>query len=69
VFCRYYIADANEYLVITGAGIEDIRIAKKAFVMPWQHVCKKKRKMKQKGKTKRREKERPMNVHSNVIVI
>jgi len=37
---RYYIADANEYLVITGAGIEDIRIAKKAFVMPWQHCAK-----------------------------
>ncbi|KAH2318555.1 hypothetical protein KXW82_002984 [Aspergillus fumigatus] len=26
----------NEYLVLTGAGIDDIRICKKAIVMPWQ---------------------------------
>ncbi|KAL2005360.1 hypothetical protein VTN00DRAFT_2571 [Thermoascus crustaceus] len=32
----YAISDANEYLVVTGAGISDIRICKKAFVMPWQ---------------------------------
>ncbi|KAL1977278.1 hypothetical protein VTN31DRAFT_137 [Thermomyces dupontii] len=37
---RYYIANATEYLVITGAGIPDIRICKKAFVMPWQKVSK-----------------------------
>ena len=30
------ISEANEYLVITGAHIEDVRIVKKAFVMPWQ---------------------------------
>jgi flotillin len=35
---RYIIADANEYLVITGAGIPDLRICKKALVMPWQRV-------------------------------
>lgn len=36
---RYYIASANEYLVITGAGIDDLRICKKALVYPWQKVC------------------------------
>lgn len=33
---RYYIASANEYLVVTGAGIPDLRICKKALVYPWQ---------------------------------
>lgn len=33
---RYQVSDANEYLVITGAGIDDVRIVKKAFVYPWQ---------------------------------
>ncbi|KAL1967845.1 hypothetical protein VTN77DRAFT_2534 [Rasamsonia byssochlamydoides] len=37
---RYYIANANEYLVITGAGIPDLRICKKAMVMPWQRCSK-----------------------------
>ena len=35
-FFRYNIAEPHEYLLITGAGIEDVRIAKKALVMPWQ---------------------------------
>ncbi|EED21847.1 flotillin domain protein [Talaromyces stipitatus ATCC 10500] len=35
---RYYIASANEYLVITGAGIPDLRICKKALVYPWQKI-------------------------------
>ncbi|RAO71155.1 uncharacterized protein BHQ10_007167 [Talaromyces amestolkiae] len=35
---RYYIASANEYLVITGAGIDDLRICKKALVYPWQKI-------------------------------
>ena len=35
----YNIAEANEYLVITGAGIDDVRIIKKAFVYPWQKVA------------------------------
>lgn len=35
---RYNISDPNEYLVLTGAGIDEIRITKKAFVMPWQKV-------------------------------
>lgn len=32
----YHISDANEYLVVTGAGVDDVRIVKKAFVYPWQ---------------------------------
>jgi hypothetical protein len=32
----YAIADANEYLVITGSGIEDVKITKKAWVWPFQ---------------------------------
>lgn len=35
----YHISDASEYLVITGAGVEDVRIVKKAFVYPWQRVA------------------------------
>lgn len=34
----YQIAEANEYLVITGGHIRDVRIVKKAFVKPWQRV-------------------------------
>ena len=30
------IAGANENLVITGAGIDDVHLTKKAWVMPWQ---------------------------------
>lgn len=36
---RYAIAKPSEYLVLTGAGINDIRICKKAIVMPFQRVC------------------------------
>lgn len=36
---RYHISEANEYLVVTGAGVEDVRIVKKAFVYPWQKVA------------------------------
>lgn len=32
----YSIAEPNEYLVLTGAGIEDVKIVKKALVKPWQ---------------------------------
>ena len=32
----YAIADANEYLVITGQGIEDVKITKKAWIWPFQ---------------------------------
>lgn len=32
----YRIADANEYVVVTGSGIENLKIVKKAFVWPFQ---------------------------------
>ena len=32
----YHVADANSYLVITGGGIEGIKIVRKAFIYPWQ---------------------------------
>ncbi|KAK7311894.1 hypothetical protein RJT34_10350 [Clitoria ternatea] len=32
----YKVANASEYLVITGVGIEDIKLAKKAWVLPGQ---------------------------------
>lgn len=35
----YHISDASEYLVVTGGGVKDVRIAKKAFVYPWQRVA------------------------------
>ena len=35
----YHISDANEYLVVTGAGIDDVHMVKKAFVYPWQRVA------------------------------
>ena len=37
-FLWYNIAEAHEFLVITGAGVEDVRIVKKAVVLPWQKV-------------------------------
>ncbi|KAL4783095.1 hypothetical protein BJX76DRAFT_269467 [Aspergillus varians] len=36
---KYTIADPSEYLVLTGAGIADIEICKKAWVMPWQRCA------------------------------
>ena len=35
----YHISEANEYLVVTGANIDDVRVVKKAFVYPWQKVA------------------------------
>jgi flotillin len=35
----YHISEANEYLVVTGAHIDDVRVVKKAFVYPWQKVA------------------------------
>ncbi|KAK2750734.1 hypothetical protein FQN57_002807 [Myotisia sp. PD_48] len=32
----YHVSDPHEYLVLTGAGIEDVLIKKTAFLMPWQ---------------------------------
>jgi flotillin len=36
----YYVSEPNSYLAITGAGIEKVRIIKKAFVLPFQRVTK-----------------------------
>ncbi|KAI9812577.1 MAG: hypothetical protein M1827_004566 [Pycnora praestabilis] len=36
----YHIAEPNSYLVITGANIEKVKIAKTAFVYPWQKCAK-----------------------------
>jgi hypothetical protein len=38
IIYSYHIANANEYLVVTGAGIDDLHICKKAYVWPWQKV-------------------------------
>ncbi len=35
----YHISEANEYLVVTGAHIEDVRVVKKALILPWQKVA------------------------------
>ena len=32
----YHVSDANSYLVITGGGIDDLKIVRKAYVYPWQ---------------------------------
>lgn len=32
----YQVSDANSYLVITGGGIHDVKIVKKAWILPWQ---------------------------------
>lgn len=32
----YHIAAPDEYLAITGAGITNVKIEKKAWVWPWQ---------------------------------
>ncbi|XP_028799132.1 flotillin-like protein 3 [Neltuma alba] len=32
----YRVANASQYLAITGHGIKDIKIAKKSWVLPWQ---------------------------------
>ena len=34
----YNVSDANSYLVITGGGIPDVKICKKAWVWTWQKV-------------------------------
>ncbi|EEH37129.1 flotillin domain-containing protein [Paracoccidioides lutzii Pb01] len=36
LYSRYNVSEPNEYLVITGGGIDDVLIKKTAFVMPWQ---------------------------------
>ncbi|KAL9613583.1 MAG: hypothetical protein Q9167_001865 [Letrouitia subvulpina] len=34
----YHVADANSYLVVTGGGVEDVKLVRKAWIMPWQKV-------------------------------
>ncbi|KAF8418419.1 hypothetical protein EV426DRAFT_319388 [Tirmania nivea] len=36
----FHIAEPSNYLVITGAGIDTVRITKKAWIKPWQKVQK-----------------------------
>lgn len=36
----YHVAEPNSYLVITGAGVKGLRLAKKALVYPFQKVTK-----------------------------
>ncbi|KAK4613369.1 Flotillin-like protein 1 [Fulvia fulva] len=36
----YHVSEPNSYLVVTGAGIERVRLAKKCFVYPMQKVTK-----------------------------
>ncbi|KAL1922686.1 uncharacterized protein VTP21DRAFT_10225 [Calcarisporiella thermophila] len=36
-FGWYRIANANEFLVVTGAGIKDIKLQRKGLIWPWQH--------------------------------
>ncbi|MCJ1255654.1 hypothetical protein MMC24_003471 [Lignoscripta atroalba] len=36
----YHVADANSYIVITGGGVEDVKIVKKAWVWAWQKQAK-----------------------------
>jgi hypothetical protein len=36
----YHVSEPNSYLAITGVGIDNVRIAKKCFVMPFQKVTK-----------------------------
>lgn len=33
---RYKVANADEYLAITGAGIKDIKIVKASWILPFQ---------------------------------
>ena len=32
----YQIAEASSFLVVTGGGVEDIKVCKKAWIYPWQ---------------------------------
>lgn len=36
----YHVSEPNSYLVVTGPGIEKVRIAKKVFTLPFQRVTK-----------------------------
>lgn len=36
----YHVAEPNAYLAITGAGVQKVKITKKAFIYPFQKVAK-----------------------------
>ena len=36
----YHVSEPNSYLAVTGVGIDNVRITKKSFVMPFQKVTK-----------------------------
>jgi hypothetical protein len=36
----YHVSEPNSYLAVTGVGIDNVRITKKCFVMPFQKVTK-----------------------------
>jgi flotillin len=36
----YHVAEPSAYLAITGAGIDGVQVKKKAFIYPFQKVCK-----------------------------
>ena len=35
----YHVSDANSYIVVTGGGVEDVKIVKKAWVWPYQKAA------------------------------
>lgn len=37
---RYHVSEPNSYLVVTGVGINRVKVQKKAFVYPFQKACK-----------------------------
>lgn len=34
------VAEANEYIAVTGIGIDDVKVMKKGFIIPGQKACK-----------------------------
>jgi len=36
----YHVSEPSSYLAITGVGIEGVQVKKKAFILPFQKVCK-----------------------------
>jgi flotillin len=36
----YAVAEANEYIAVTGIFIDDVKVIKKGFIYPGQRFCK-----------------------------
>jgi len=36
----YHVSEPNSYLAVTGVGVENVRITKKCFILPFQKVTK-----------------------------